>query len=329
MKRLHFLVLVLLIFPSLLKAQQTYYGALEYKIPKLTSLPPLYSGQPSDVATAYLWLDNAMRSTTKNAVRTLIDSLQWGDSTKFLASRLYRMVDDNPVAFLQWSLRGDVPPYNFDLSYARLRLQNRIGTVASDNGVTGFLLAADIIADIMVQDTTCVKDPIAMIAKDAVKVDAIILDPIKGRQVPSCQALSYKEHKSGAPRPQSVAISTSAGPADSGSCLQFEYSPEWSRMEGDDAGAAPLKDPSGGWWVKPNKEYIVFLYFPGIWADSSNHYFSAYPFGGDFGNQGGMYQVINGAVVDPKDDLGLGAPNLPLSDWKARLRGKIQEIVSH
>jgi hypothetical protein len=88
-----------------------------------------------------------------------------------------------------------------------------------------------------------------------------------------------------------------------------------------------LIDPTGGWWVKPGHEYIVFLTFFGIGADSTKGYFSVWPGTTVDGSSGGMYPVVNGIVQDPGDDFGLGS-NLTVAAWKAGLRARINSIIN-
>src|ERR1700733_13086879 len=77
----------------------TYNGYLEYNLPQPTSAPPLYLGQPTDIATAYLWLNVLMISSNGSAINKYIDNLSYGDTLKFLAEMLYSIEDDNPVSF--------------------------------------------------------------------------------------------------------------------------------------------------------------------------------------------------------------------------------------
>ena len=61
MHRIIFPVLLGVVFVTSVYAQPnsglTYTGALEYSLPLLTAVPPLYVGQLSDVTSAYLWAD--------------------------------------------------------------------------------------------------------------------------------------------------------------------------------------------------------------------------------------------------------------------------------
>jgi hypothetical protein len=83
-----------------------------------------------------------------------------------------------------------------------------------------------------------------------------------------------------------------------------------------------------GGWVKPGHEYIVFLNFTGIGADSTTNYFTLNPGPSALGN-GGVYPIVDGIVQDPGDDYGIGASiGLPVSVWKSRIRARISAIVT-
>jgi hypothetical protein len=336
MKKVIFPVLLLSVFytSSLAYAQPNgYYGALLYSIPRVTSVPPIYSGQPAQVTTAYLWLDEAMRLSSEATIESYINSFKtWNDTPKTIVSNIYQMIDDNPVSFYIWSGKAIHPnPYKGDPGQARQAVENWVMHIG-DKGQTSSLLGPDIIADVMVNDTFCTTDPTAYIAKDGVFVNSTILDEIKGKKVPLCVGEDMRSKRKGngitTLSTATTAWPTYAVPADSGACLQFEYSPEWSPISGDDEGKRHLIDSLGGWWVKPGHEYIVFLSFMGIDADSVNGYFTVVPGSAVQGTMGGMYPVIDGIVQDPNDDFGIGASaGLTVTAWKAALRAKINSII--
>lgn len=108
----------------------------------------------------------------------------------------------------------------------------------------------------MVSDTVCTKDPTASLAKDMVLVNSSILDEIKGKHIPSCYGYMKTRKKGAMPQTSPASpIWTYSVPADTGSCLKFAYSPEWPANWLDDVVSINLIDTSGGWWVKPGKEY--------------------------------------------------------------------------
>src|SRR5581483_6632469 len=314
-------------------AQPTpYYGALLYSMHLDTSVPPVYSGQPTQVTEGYLWLDDAMRLYPEYKIDSFMNTLTWSDSMKTIASVFYQAQDDNTLSFFFWSGSALHPnPYKGNPGEGIMAFRQRVAQIVGDTGRTSALLTADIISDVYVNDTLCVKDPTAHIAFDAVFVNSTILDEIKGKKVPLCVGEGMRTHRGSKVKQvqNSGAIpwATYPIPADSGGCLQFEYSPEWLRVHSDYG--LPLKD-SNGWWVKPGHEYIVFLNLSGIGADSTAGYFTVIPGPANppLGSSGCMYPVVNGIVQDPNDDFGLGHANLPVAQWKAALRARISKIVN-
>ena len=115
MKRIIFPVLLLIVvFASSTVQGQTplYYCAPFYSMPDDTSVPPLYLGQPSQVTTAYLWLDDLMRLEPEGAIEDYISSLSWNDTAHTIASNLYQIQDDNPLSYFDWNGVGIHPnPY--------------------------------------------------------------------------------------------------------------------------------------------------------------------------------------------------------------------------
>ncbi len=305
-----------------------YQGALLYSIPRDTSVPPLYSGQPAQVTTAYLWFDEAMRLYPETVIDNFINSFSWNDTAKTIVSNLYQVEDDNPLSFYMWSGKAIKPnPYKGDPGHDRVLIENRVMHIG-DTGRTYSLLTPDVIADVMVTDTFCTIDSQAHTAKDAVLVNCTLIDPIKGKRIPACPDLMRSKSKGARTLGMTPAYPTFADTAVPGACLQFEYSPEWARNPSNDVlgRGNQLIDSLGGWWVKPGREYIVFLTFMGIGAESTKGYFSVWP-GSVLGISGGMYPVVNGIVQDPGDDFGLGS-NLTVADWKAGLRSRINSIIN-
>ncbi|MGH2639966.1 MAG: hypothetical protein ACRDF4_11915 [Rhabdochlamydiaceae bacterium] len=317
------------VFGAVAHAQvPNYGGALLYSELTDTSVPPLYSGQPTNVATAYLWLDDAMRLYPGYEIDSFINAMTWSDTAKTIASALYQIQDDNPLSYYNWDDAGIYPhPYKGDPGHAEFAFIKRAWSRLAGTTV-GVLLNSEIIADVMVTDTFCKKDPAANIARDAVLVNATILDEIKGKWVPTCPNI-YRAGKKGALPLSDTIIPTPVLPdtAAAGTCLQFEYSPEWPlRPAAENPLDKGLKDSTGGWWIKPGKEYIVFLYFNGVGYDNTHGYFTTFPV--SFGYSGGMYPVVNGIVQDPHDDFRFGATGLSAAQWKAALRNKINALVN-
>jgi hypothetical protein len=312
----------------------TYYGPLLYSMPLDTSVPPLYVGQPPTVTEAYLWLDDAMRLYPEYTIESYFNSLSWGDTLKTLASTFYQVQDDNPLSFFFWSGSAMHPnPYKGNPAHGIVAFQQHLAQIVGDTGRTASMLTADIIADVMVGDTFCVIDPTIPGTFYMAFVNSTILDEIKGKKIPYCVGEGMSTRKQGKTNILSISATTPwatyAVPADTGTCLQFEYSPYWLQTAffGQDGGPK-LVDSIGGWWIKPGHEYIVFLNLMGIGANSTTGYFTLRPGPAALGN-GGMYPVVDGIVQDPNDDYGIGASaGLPVAVWKARFRAKISTIVT-
>jgi hypothetical protein len=349
MKRIIFLILLgnTALVCSVLRAQpnsgHTYTGSLEYSIPLLTAVPPLYVGQPTDVTNAYLWADELMRTTQWFSIDRWIWNLGYDDTLTYLAEMLYEVSNDNPLSLYQWEVSGNPNSISQHLSWNYLghpateiaELTNQIGGMMPDTGRTGFIIACDLITDVSVSDTIITSNPTDKIIPYTVFVKSTILDEIKGQKVPLCVGDGMSAGRKNKISPLSTYVTpwaTYAVAADTGTCLDFEYSPEWQRGIATDAPdpSTPMLSDSTDWWIKPGGEYILFLRLAGVGSDTSNGYFSVQPYWGVFGNNGGVYRVISGHVVDPNDDFGLGASisgGLTVSEWKTRLRARIYNIL--
>lgn len=314
-------------------SSNNYPGILEYGFPFLRTLPAVNTSQPVDIQTDYLLLDDAFREIKPGfAMDNYIKSLSYNDTLKYISSLLYRVVDDNPITFIRWCSASTKPyPYKANPGRERNVLQQHLLKVAGDTGKTFFLQSSDYILDLKVTDTSINYCPSDNTIKAMVLAKCEILDGMKGKYVPACPDI-YKSKSKGV-QPASIApVIVDTVPTTPGTCTEFEYCPRWGPGVGGDEPPYILTNDSTKWnWIQKDSEYIVFLCFQGIWADSSNAYLNLATNWGAFGTQTAMYAVRNGRVVDPKDDfhMGAGIPGgLAVADWKSRLRAKINTIVN-
>jgi hypothetical protein len=113
--------------------------------------------------------------------------------------------------------------------------------------------------------------------------------------------------------------------ADSGSCLMFEYSPDWSKMPLDDTWGPkydPLYDSVNVEWIKPDSEYIVFLRLVNVGVTTTSNLFTIYPTMQGLGTSACMYPINNGIVQNANNDFGFGA-NASVADFIAAIRQRI------
>ncbi|MCE5305008.1 hypothetical protein LLG34_04860, partial [bacterium] len=89
-----------------------------------------------------------------------------------------------------------------------------------------------------------------------------------------------------------------------------------------------LTDTNGVTWLKPGKEYIVFLIPTLLCANiSSGMYIEIWPYG-SYSLSGGMFPIENGIVYDEGNDFGLGQ-YVPVEIFKAKIREIILAITTY
>src|ERR1700733_3890151 len=314
-------IAALLSIAGLCRAQ----GPMVYSLPLLAVVPPSYPGEAVDVSAAYILFDLAMRRYSSPTRDKFISQMAWGDTAKYVAGMVYKVMHDNPIAFAQYD--GWFPGYTDEPGHTWGVLLSQIANVCPDTGRTAALINANIIADVLVTDTIGGIDSTALYAKNMVLVTCSILDSIKGKYVPACPELLKSQKKGASPQLLTpTPFPTYAVSAAPGTYIQFEYCLEWRRTSsttGDvGIGTNPLYDSINGTWIKPDSEYIVFLNFQGLGSNSTGFNFATWPI--LQGSCAGMYPVRGGLVYDPNDDYGIGASSgLTVSVWKSRLRARI------
>src|ERR1700733_6061362 len=128
-------ILLVLCTSSAPAQPKPYYGALLYSMPRDTSVPPVYPGQPPTVTTGYLWLDEAMRNYSEFQIEGFFNALTWSDTMKTFASIFYQASDDNPLSFRLWSSTAIRPnPYKGSPGQAEVAFPNRVAQIAGDSG---------------------------------------------------------------------------------------------------------------------------------------------------------------------------------------------------
>ena len=152
---------------------------------------------------------------------------------KYLAEILYEVSNDNPLSLFQWEASANPNSITQHLSwnYSGIpavemdELTNKIGAMIPDTGRTGFILACDLIADVTVSDTMVNSNSQTTPIVFAV---SSIKDEIKGTKIPLCVGYDMRNRggKDKITTLSSYVIpwATYAVPADTGSCLDLEYS---------------------------------------------------------------------------------------------------------
>ncbi len=153
-----------------------------------------------------------------------------------------------------------------------------------------------------------------------------VLDTIKGGTFPSLNdAIFYNGDSSNIGNPHIIPSQTD---------LVFSYRDDWSRGKILGHSAVPMFDKNGEKWIKPNKEYIVFLGLMGIDAIGEwdpvgsvhKHYYCISPYYG--AGSFNMYPVENGIVKDEQNALGFGT-EVPVNIFKQNIINKLEEIKNY
>lgn len=295
-----------------------FRGIVKISIPYPSNYPPLNSGMPFDVMMGYIYDDSLVRFFNANPnLRTDSIGMTLGpDTVRKALKYAYEMTDYDPTAWLLY--QEDVPHTsqysNTPPSELFGVLMHRAAQVDSDKAVSAGLTNVDFILQVSVFDTSSTIDSTCPQGLDTVEgVKAYVDDVIKGQNLPTCNDTQYRANPKG-----KEALATSP-------CIAFEYMLYW---------LSGIQDQRGVWqigprppWTTPGNDYIVFLRYIPLGGDRTGYYATLSP-GGISSTMECMYPIRNGIVYDPNNDFGLGA-NLTVSDFKSRLRAKIQTIKSY
>jgi len=138
-----------------------------------------------------------------------------------------------------------------------------------------------------------------------------VLDTLKGKVFPSLNdAIFYNGEL-----PDSGTCIIAAIPPQTD--IVFSYWNYWQRWMGG---------PYLLGWIKPGKEYIVFLEVTGKTGSANKFYYNIIPFR-QLGSRG-MYPIENGIVRDEGNILGFGE-RVPLNIFKQNIINKLEEIKNY
>jgi hypothetical protein len=305
-----------------------YWGALEMRIEKLSTYPPISILTRPEVLAGYLYLNDYVRNRSVAQVDSFFVGITYSDTLRAFAKYLYIIDDEDPLRFSQW-LTTDPSPgyYKCTPAHMRFALESAIERTFPDTLTTSFLVTSDIIARVKIIRTTDVFDSAAARTKRAVRVDAIITDVIKGKHVPTClNIFSTTKSRTSTQPVGTVGVDT----AITGKCLQFEYRLDWSRIKthGSDVWSndSLMVSPSGKEWVQKDSEYVVFLRFSDLGEDSTYNYRGLRSNWG-YTRSGGIFPIRDGKIYDPQNQMRFGT-NAPATLWINAIRSKIYSITN-
>ncbi|HWF43417.1 MAG TPA: hypothetical protein VG537_02125 [Candidatus Kapabacteria bacterium] len=301
-----------------------YRGTVKIAVPYPSDFPPVRTDMPFDVLKGYIYLDSLVRSVNvpSGQCDSLIKSMGW-DTLKYALKYLYEMGDYDPVAYFQeLNLEPSTPAYQWTgTTFVVEAILRRAVALMKDNRIGANLVATSAIYDVNVTDTFTAIDNSKPSLNKLLHASCSILDIIKGQRFPTCGSGIATRYGKGKTPLTSL-----------GDCVNFEYWLWWQKniVAPDFRWNQTTENnySDGSTWVKPGQEYIVFLNFANLGSDSTktNVYVSVNP---GFGPSTvmGVYPIRDGIVYDPNNDFGFGT-GLTVADFKARLRQKIQSIVS-
>jgi hypothetical protein len=336
----YFLITLSIIFYANLNSQQPpcyedYYG-LTYDFNKLTTIPPLTSGD----TLGYNTLDSIAKNVRLDYVKYFLSKQTYNDTIKKIMKFYYTIVDENPIGFQVYLDTREYPigamiPYNINLNDFQREVLLKIMEVSPSPDLDQLILGSQIIAHVKVKNQTQRNDPTASYAKTVVIDDCEIIELFKGFPQKNCIDISIQS-------PQNAMSNGIEKLLESNyTCLQYEYRKEWRRGKdydddnigimvdenGNELNNPTMKDNEGNPWTKEGEEYIVCLNYVIICSEGNNLFYSLGP-GVAKSWTGTVYPIINGIVVYPPDEFQSIGNNLPLNTFKNIIKNRITQIKS-
>ncbi len=296
-----------------------FHGPVKLAIPLPVNYPPVRTDMPLDVLKGYIYFDSMMHINVHQwQIDSMVNTMYDSDTLRTILKYAYEMIDYDPVAFFQYLY--DSPRTGVYRKRAPrgvlLSILDRIAKVIPDSGqLFASLTHVDAILQVAVFDTSSVPDwTVSGSSERCNGVMSWVHDVIKGQNLIGCVDTGQLRTKHSKASPQSGVPS----------CIAFQYWDHWlSNIQIPIGVTAERRNP----WFTPGNEYIVFLSFTALGADSANDYATLGP-GLATSSVMGAYPIQSGIVYDPNDDFGFGT-GLTVDAFKAKLRQKIASITSY
>lgn len=276
------------------------YGGLTFRLPYVEQMPPLNSGMTFDELIGYIVLDSAMRGSELGDMVDFVNrQTSMNDTLKMMRKYYYLLGDNNPPLFHQYFLQCRNPgiPYVYDA------LIRKCVSFSVSPIIDGLLLRSNVVARVTPRCIRRITDSTAAWAKTTDVVYASVSDTIKGKKLPVYN--QYLNHCNNFLRPASPA---SVG--DNSGYIQFHYAEEWDNTTNT---KAKYQDSVV---MREYSEYLVFLDYSLVCADSTSMYCPTYPGRyktpvlDDDSYRLAIYPIENDKILDPDNSLGLGTqPN--------------------
>ena len=310
----------------------------------------LQSNMPLDILIGYIVADSAVRVAPH--VGYLVDSI-----------RKFNLVSDTAqYIYKYWYLLNEYDPLRF---FSFIHQKKRPGQVCNVFGLHSELrgrfwihpkftyVVSDYILHVYVNNTVHIDTAFAGESNWSKTIAYCkVLDTLKGGKFPSLSnAIFYNGER---PKPEEggiigniyteVLFPPITPDVVFGYMDQWEYGKDgWPLYnpvdeDEDEDGDGEIKwrryNPGSGYWIKPNREYIVFLEFRGIDAigewdpigspHKKYYYLMPYP----HIKASSMYPVEDGYVIDHRNAMGWGT-KVPVEEFKQNIRNAINEIKSY
>jgi hypothetical protein len=302
-----------------------------YFLPFLSAPPSPEPPMSAEVQTAYVAIGDMHRTANYDSAWRYFNGLSTiSDSLRTLMRIFYVAQDHDPFLFRRvMSVPG--PPNKRSLpSFGFERVLETVASASPEAALDYQLMRSSLILHIRCESIghDTVFDGVGGLDNPlfVTTVHALIVDPVKGRQVPPCPASSGIDgERRSRPLPALMRLASyHAEQADSlvtvaatpGGCVDFHYAGIWGIHD-------PYDDP----WIKPGREYVVFLHVILLCRDAYGDFVNLRPAGGT-SRTFRLFPVDQGVVQMPDDELEIGAEAMPVAEFKEILRTRIEEIRS-
>lgn len=319
---------------------------LHYTTPHYNYSPVLFSNMPYDVMISYILIDSILRHSEEAPVmvNSFLERFMNGeisfdnDTLNYAYKYLYKIMDYDPLLFWDYIMKGTAYGRNIHTFH----LYDDLSTGCVEKLPRGWqkqlLLRSFYILHIYVNETNLfVKNKTANNPlKDFTIVYSQVLDTIKGKVLPNMNT-AYIYDKSDTNNIDTTASIEKTIPNNTN--LIFDYCNQWNlngdgelyyyefdEETGESIPIGALQDKDGNTWVKPNREYIVFLSPNYECTYNRQFYYALWPIGGVYYH--GMFPVEDGNVLDKKNEWGWGT-SVPIETFKQNMNSLINEFKNY
>lgn len=274
----------------------------------------LTSDMPYEVMIGYILADSIVKhlpgvGITEDLIKQIGRN---SDTMAYILKYLYLLADYDPIRYQSFLMASDKDV--FEMKNTGTNVLQQIAERMKGDPRIRYIISSYIL-HVKVDKTEFIDSSGGHLCSKKDVAYCTVLDTIKGQILPNLNTaiLSNGQNKYNKNSENTIIPQRTE--------FVFSYCHQWNRSDNH-----YITIPIGASWIKPNREYIIFVTPFSICGDLNTSYYAIAPIGAGLSH--GMYPIENGFVFDEGNSMGRGE-RVPVQEFKDMIRRQIDSIINY